>query len=83
MKCHDKLKGIYGYRRVKVRVNKTYGLHLNHKRVQRLMRQLGLKAIIRKREPYYVKKEAYVISDNYLNRDFNASTPNEKWVSIS
>ncbi|MFD6442364.1 IS3 family transposase [Peribacillus sp. NPDC060186] len=79
--CHDKLKGIYGYRRVKVWLDKTYGLNLNHKRVQRLMRELGLKAVIRKRKPYYGKKEAYVISKNHLNRNFHASRPNEKWVT--
>ncbi|WP_414429063.1 DDE-type integrase/transposase/recombinase [Bacillus mycoides] len=27
------------------------------------------------------KKEAYVISDNHLNRDFQASKPNEQWVT--
>ncbi|QPW48795.1 IS3 family transposase [Bacillus thuringiensis] len=52
----------------------THNLHLNHKRIQRLMNQLGIKAVIRKRE-------AYVISDNHLNRDFQASKPNEEWVT--
>lgn len=79
--CHDKFKGIYGYRRVKIWLEKTYDLFINHKRVQRLMSELGLKAVIRKRKPYYGKKEAYVISDNHLNRDFHASQPNEKWVT--
>jgi transposase InsO family protein len=32
-------------------------------------------------EPYYGKKEPYVISDNHLNRGFHASKPNEKWVT--
>ncbi|MDA6130745.1 IS3 family transposase, partial [Escherichia coli] len=30
---------------------------------------------------YYGKKEAYVVSDNYLNRNFVASKPNKKWVT--
>ncbi|MFS0639256.1 IS3 family transposase, partial [Mesobacillus foraminis] len=79
--CHYKFKGIYGYRRVKIWLEKTYDLFLNHKRVQRLMSELGLKAVIRKRKPYHGKKEAYVISDNHLNRDFHASRPDEKWVT--
>ncbi|PEE32772.1 hypothetical protein CN271_29855, partial [Bacillus cereus] len=33
------------------------------------------------KRPYYRKKEASVISDNHLNRDFQASKPNEKWVT--
>lgn len=58
----------------------TYNLHLNHKRIQRLMSELGIKAVIRKKRPYYGKK-AYVISENHLNREFQASKPNEKWVT--
>ncbi|WP_026585320.1 IS3 family transposase [Bacillus sp. J33] len=81
MECHKKLRGIYGYRRVKVWLEKIYGLHINHKRIQRLMRDLEIKAVIRKKKPYYGKKEAYVVSDNHLNRNFIASKPNEKWVT--
>jgi transposase len=48
MECHEKLKGIYGYRRVQVWLKKTYGLHINHKRVQRLMGELEIQAVIRR-----------------------------------
>ncbi|WP_338405848.1 IS3 family transposase [Bacillus pseudomycoides] len=79
--CHKKLRGIYGYRRVQVWLKVTYNLHLNHKRIQRLMGELGIKAVIRRKRPYYGKKEVYVVSDNHLNRNFQASKPNEKWVT--
>ncbi|KLA29590.1 IS3 family transposase [Bacillus cereus] len=79
--CYKKLKGIYGYRRIQVWLKITYNLHINHKRVQRLMKELGIRSVIRRKRPYYGKKEAYVISDNHLNRDFQASKPNEKWVT--
>lgn len=81
MECHEKLKGIYGYRRVKIWLKRTNGIHINHKRVQRLMGELGIQAVIRKKKPYYGKKETYVVSDNHLNREFEASKPNEKWVT--
>ncbi|MFK9090561.1 IS3 family transposase [Bacillus salipaludis] len=81
MECHKKLKGIYGYQRVQTWLEKTYELKMNHKRVQRLMGELRIQAVIRKKKPYYGKKEAYVVSDNHLNRDFLASKPNEKWVT--
>jgi len=81
--CHKKRKGIYGYRRVKVWLKRKYKLNINHKRVQRLMREMGICAVIRKKRPYYGKKEPYVISDNHLNREFHASKPNEKWVTDS
>jgi putative transposase len=45
------------------------------------MREMGIRALIRKKRPYYGKKEPYVISDNHLNRDFHASNPNKKWVT--
>ncbi|USK84492.1 IS3 family transposase [Peribacillus asahii] len=51
------------------------------KKVQRLLSELGIKAIIRKKRIYYGKKEPYLISNNYLNRSFYASRPNEKWVT--
>jgi putative transposase len=78
---HEEVKGIYGYRRVKVWLKRKHKLDINHKRVQRLMREMGIRAVIRKKRPYYGKKEPYVISDNHLNRDFHASKPNEKWVT--
>ncbi|WP_244948974.1 IS3 family transposase [Bacillus swezeyi] len=81
MECYQKLRGIYGYRRIQIWLNKTYGLHMNHKRIQRLMNELGIRTVIRKKKPYYGKKEAYVTSDNHLNRDFAASQPNEKWAT--
>ncbi len=45
------------------------------------MREMGIRALIRKKRPYYGKKEPYVISDNHLNRDFHVSKPNKKWVT--
>lgn len=81
VECHERLKGIYGYRRVKVWLKRTYAIHVNHKRIQRLMGELGLRAFIWRKRPYYGKKEAYVISDNYLNREFTADQPNQKWVT--
>ncbi|NGY89486.1 transposase [Bacillus megaterium] len=46
--CYQKFRGIYGYRRVQTWLKVVYGLHVNHKRIQRLMKELKLKAIIRK-----------------------------------
>ncbi|WP_394557295.1 IS3 family transposase [Priestia aryabhattai] len=79
--CYQKFRGIYGYRRVQTWLKVVYGLHVNHKRIQRLMKELKLKAIIRKKRPYYRKKEAFVLSSNHLNREFKASQPNQKWVT--
>ncbi|EJL24697.1 IS3 family transposase [Brevibacillus sp. BC25] len=79
--CHKEVKGIYGYRRVKIWLEKKSPLPINHKRIQRCMNEMQLQAVIRKKRPYYGKKEAYVVSGNLLNRAFQASHPNEKWVT--
>ncbi|MEK5172992.1 IS3 family transposase [Heyndrickxia sp. FSL W8-0496] len=81
LECHRKLKGIYGYRRILVWLRLTYNLCINHKRVKRLMNELDIRARIRQKRPYYGKKEAYIVSNNHLNRAFQASKPNEKWIT--
>ncbi|NEZ45568.1 IS3 family transposase [Paenibacillus alvei] len=81
LECHTRLKGIYGYPRVCVWLQKTYGLNVNHKRVYRLMKELGIRSRIRRRKPYFGRRESNVLSTNVLNRDFSAVAPNKKWVT--
>lgn len=73
-------KGRYGYRRITYAL-KRQGHHLNHKTVQRLMQQLSLTALIR-RKKYQSYKGVYgKICPNMLNRKFTATQPNQKWVT--
>ncbi|MBA2873245.1 transposase InsO family protein [Anoxybacillus calidus] len=81
IEAHSKYKGIFGYPRMTVWLRKQTGKRINHKRVYRLMKELGVQAHIRKKRVYYGKKEVYVVSHNHLNREFTASRPNEKWVT--
>ncbi len=37
--------------------------------------------IRRKKWKYFGRKEAYVVSENHLNREFTAEKPNQKWVT--
>jgi len=57
-------------------------LHLSEKVVQRLMKQEGLSVPTRKKRRYgsYLG-EISPAPDNLLNRDFQAATPNEKWLT--
>lgn len=66
MECHKKLKGIYGYRRIQIWLEKTYGLHMIHKRVQRLMGELGFRQSLEKRNP--IKGRIIHCFSNHLNR---------------
>ena len=60
-------KGRYGYRRITIAL-RSRGICLNHKTVQRLMKELGL--ICRVRMKKYRS-----------NRDFFAERPNQKWAT--
>jgi putative transposase len=70
----------YGARRIWRDVLEA-GLHCGLHRVERLMRVNGLKARPRRRGPPKDDGERSVIADNLLARDFQADTPNQKWLA--
>ncbi|MNJ39051.1 Integrase core domain protein [compost metagenome] len=73
-------QGRYGYRRIRDElVNR--GHHVNHKKVQRLMKVLGLKSLVRMKKYRSYKGMVGKIAPNILERDFHAEKPNEKWVT--
>ena len=57
------------------------GRGINHKKVQRLMAKLGLKAIRPKVKYHSYMGTVGAVADNVINRDFSASRPNEKWTT--
>ncbi|WP_236849757.1 IS3 family transposase [Caproicibacterium lactatifermentans] len=73
-------KGRYGYRRI-TDVLHSRGYCINHKTVQRLMKQLGLVCRVRIKKYRSYKGEVGKIAPNLLKRDFEATTPNQKWVT--
>ena len=73
-------KGRYGYRRVTAELQ-SRGIHLNHKTVQRLMKELGLVCRVRMKKYRSYKGEQGKIAANELNREFRAERPNQKWVT--
>lgn len=78
---HEKVEGIYGYRRMKTNMIRKFKQDLNHKRVYRLMKIAGLKSVIRKRKKRYKRSSPQHIAENVLNREFTAEAPNQKWVT--
>ena len=71
-------KGNYGYRRVTLEL-RNRGFVVNHKKVQRLMKVLGLTARIRRKRKYSsYKGEIGKKADNLIQRQFEASRPMEK-----
>ena len=73
-------KGRYGYRRITTTL-RSRGICLNHKTVQRLMKQLGLVCRVRMKKYRSYKGEVGKIAPNLLNRSFLAEKPNQKWVT--
>lgn len=78
---HDRFNQILGYRRMTSWINKFNHKKYNKKRVRRLMKQLGIKSIIRRKKSKYIKSKPEITAENLLNRDFHASMPNEKWAT--
>jgi putative transposase len=54
---------------------------VNHKKVQRILSELGLKCIVRMKKYRSYKGTVGKIAPNILDRNFNAAKPNEKWVT--
>ena len=73
-------KGRYGYRRITTEVH-NHGFSINHKTVQRLMKELGLVCHVRIKKYRSYKGEVGKIAPNLLNRNFYAEKPNQKWVT--
>ena len=73
-------KGRYGVRRVYQELLKR-SFHVNHKRVQRIMKQLGLAGKRPKEKYHSYKGEVGKIADNIINRDFSTEKPLEKWTT--
>lgn len=74
-----KVHPYYGYKRM-TRALGREGIVVNHKRVRRLMRELGIKSVIRKKRPFYGKRGS-ILFNNILNREFYAENPYEKLVT--
>jgi putative transposase len=73
-------KGRYGYRRITDELH-NQGHLVNHKKVQRIMGELGLKSVVRMKKYRSYKGTVGKTAPNVLDRDFNAAKPNEKWVT--
>lgn len=72
--------GRYGYRRITLELHNR-GYSINHKTVQRLMKSLGIKCMVRIKKYRSYKGEIGKIAPNIIQRDFSAAAPNQKWTT--
>lgn len=77
---YEEHQGRYGYRRIRDELFNR-GHRVNHKKVQRIMKELGLKSVVRMKKYRSYKGTVGKIAPNVLDRNFLAEKPNEKWVT--
>ena len=82
---YEESNGVLGYRQMCININREKIDELPHrinvKRVHRIMQILGLKSVIRRKRPDYIKSTPEITAENILNRDFKATVPFEKWLT--
>ena len=82
---YEESSGVLGYRQMNIVINREKSDELPHsvnvKRVRRIMRILGLKSVIRRKRPDYIKSTPEITAENVLKRDFKATGPFEKWLT--
>lgn len=80
-KYHEKYNRLLGYRMMADRINRDLNRNYSDKRIYKIMKTLSIQSIVRpKRKSCTVRKNNNTAKNN-LNRDFNASKPNEKWLT--
>ena len=85
----EKIKDIHekhpdmGYRRIRDELDKKHGIAVNDKRILRICRKERIQSTIKWRPKSCTRSsnDPAHIARNYLNRDFHADAPNEKWLT--
>lgn len=80
MQIYHQHKGRYGYRRITATL-RNKGLTINHKKVERLMNEAGIKSLVRIKKYQSYKGQQGTIVRNLLKRNFKARKPYQKWVT--
>lgn len=72
-----------GYRRIRDELEKKHGIAVNDKRVLRICRKECIQSAIKWKPKSCTigSNNPAHIARNYLNRDFHADAPNEKWLT--
>lgn len=79
-----KLNNLYGYRKMKLLLERESGKKTNRKKVYRIMAILGIQSEYRqksRKRGFLKKNKVSRIAPNELNRNFNSDRPNEKWCT--
>lgn len=74
--------GFYAYRQIHLFLLREHNTLINHKKVIRLMQEMGIRSRIRlKRWQVAESTLEDRVADNLLQRNFTAEKPEQKWVT--
>lgn len=74
-------KFLIGHRKVRAWLLRDYKRKVNRNTFQRIMQKYNLQCRVKPKRNNNIAGEMKVVVPNHLNRDFKASSPNEKWVT--
>lgn len=82
IRLHEASHGIYGSKKIAHEINRRSDKPVNHKRIERIMRENGIRSKTRRKYKATTNsKHALPVAENILNRDFTADRPGQKMVS--
>lgn len=77
----EKFNHTLGYRRIRNYINRDKKKNYSKRRIQRLMKLLKIKAVIKRSRKRYKPSTPEAVAENILKRNFYAVCPNEKWTT--
>ncbi|ENZ4317433.1 IS3 family transposase, partial [Shigella sonnei] len=80
LRIYHQHKGRYGYRRIRLAC-RNESILLNGKTIRKLMKELGISSLIRRKKYRTYRGEQGRTCNNLLKRQFYADRPNQKWVT--
>ena len=82
LRIHKASHGTYGSKKVSHEINRTSDRPVNHKRIERIMRENGIQSKTRRKYKATTNsRHSLPVAENILNRDFTAERPGQKMVS--
>lgn len=78
---HSASRGTYGVRRVHAELRLGYGLNVNHKRIERVMREACLQGVHHRKFRRGRVSRLPAVFEDHVKRRFTADGPDQLWVT--
>ena len=79
---HGRARGVYGAPRIHAELRMALGIRVSRKRVERLMREVGISGLIkRKRGRTTIRVQGVRVADDLVRRNFQPAAPNLLWLA--